>query len=54
MDLSNFVTYDKKFEYSDSSLQKDEIENLEKELESQSKLNNIKLNDMRSAFGMSD
>ena len=40
------------FGYSVESLQKDKIENLEKELESQTKLNNIKLNDMPSAFGM--
>ena len=39
-----------KFGYSAESLQKDKIENLEKELESQTKLFNIKLNDMQSTF----
>ena len=34
------------FGYSVENLQKDKIENLEKELESQTKLINIKLNDM--------
>ena len=44
-----------KFGYSDESLQKDKIENLEKELESQTKLINIKLNDMQSTInGMTD
>ena len=40
-----------KFGYSAESLQKDKIENLEKELESQTKLINIKLNDLQSTFG---
>ena len=40
-----------KFGYSAESLQKDKIENLEKELESQTKLFNIKLNDLQSTFG---
>ena len=40
-----------KFGYSAGSLQKDKIENLEKEFESQTKLNNIKLNDLQSTFG---
>ena len=49
-----------KFGYSVESLQKDKIENLEKELESQTKLINLKLNDlsnnlenfdMQSTFG---
>ena len=41
--------------YSAESLQKDKIENLEKELESQTKLINIKLNDMQSTInGMTD
>ena len=35
-----------KFGYSAESLQKNKIENLEKELESQTKLINLKLNDM--------
>ena len=39
-----------KFGYSAESLQKDKIENLEKELESQTKLINIKLNDMQSSI----
>ena len=44
-----------KFGYSAESLQKDKIENLEKELESQTKLINIKLNDMQSSInGMTD
>ena len=44
-----------KFGYSAQSLQKDKIENLEKELESQTKLINIKLNDMQSTInGMTD
>ena len=44
-----------KFGYSAESLQKDKIENLEKELESQTKLINIKLNDMQSTInGMTD
>ena len=44
-----------KFGYSAESLQKDKIENLEKELESQSKLINLKLNDMQSSInGMTD
>ena len=44
-----------KFGYSAESLQKDKIENLEKELESQSKLINIKLIDMQSTIiGMTD
>ena len=40
-----------KFGYSAESLQKDKIENLEKEFESQTKLINIKLNDLQSIFG---
>ena len=40
-----------KFGYSAESLQKDEIENLEKEFEPQTKLINIKLNDLQSTFG---
>ena len=40
-----------KFGYGAESLQKDKIENLEKEFESQTKLINIKLNDIQSAFG---
>ena len=44
-----------KFGYSAESLKKDKIENLEKELESQTKLINIKLKDMRSTInGMTD
>ena len=44
-----------KFGYSAESLQKDKIENLEKELESQTKLFNIKLIDMQSTInGMTD
>ena len=44
-----------KFGYSAESLQKNKIENLEKEFESQTKLNNIKLNDMQSTIsGISD
>ena len=44
-----------KFGYSAESLQKDKIENLEKELESQTKLINIKLNNMQSTInGMTD
>ena len=44
-----------KFGYSADSLQKDKIENLEKEFESQTKLNNIKLNDVQSTLdGVSD
>ena len=44
-----------KFGYSAESLQKDKIEKLEKELESQTKLINIKLNDMQSTInGMTD
>ena len=39
-----------KFGYSVESLQKDKIDNLEKELESQTKLINVKLNDMRSTM----
>ena len=39
-----------KFSYSAESLQKDKIENLEKEFESQTKLINIKLNDMQSTI----
>ena len=39
-----------KFGYSAESLQKDKIENLEKEFESQTKLINIKLNDLQSTF----
>ena len=40
-----------KFGYSAESLQNDKIENLEKEFESQTKLINIKLNDLQSTFG---
>ena len=40
-----------KFGFSAESLQKDKIENLEKEFESQTKLINIKLNDLQSTFG---
>ena len=44
-----------KFGYSAESLQKDKIEKLEKELETQTKLINIKLNDMQSTInGMTD
>ena len=44
-----------KFGYSAESLQKDKIENLEKELESQTKIFNIKLIDMQSTInGMTD
>ena len=44
-----------KFGYSAESLQKDKIENLEKELESQTKLINLKPNDMQSTInGMTD
>ena len=44
-----------KFGYSAESLQKDKIENLEKEMESQTKLINLKLNDMQSTInGMTD
>ena len=44
-----------KFGYSAESLQKDKIENLEKEFESQTKLFNIKLIDMQSTInGMTD
>ena len=44
-----------KFGYSAESLQKDKIENLEKELESQTKLFNIKLIAMQSTInGMTD
>ena len=44
-----------KFGYSAESLQKDKIENLEKEFESQTKLFNIKLIDMQSTMnGMTD
>ena len=39
-----------KFGYSAESLQKDKIENLEKELESQPKLINLKLNDLSSTL----
>ena len=39
-----------KFSYSAGSLQEDKIENLEKEFESQTKLINIKLNDVRSTI----
>ena len=39
-----------KFGYSAESLQKDEIENLEKEFESQTKLFNIKLNDIQQSW----
>ena len=40
-----------KFGHSAESLQKDKIENLEKEFESQTKLIIIKLNDLQSTFG---
>ena len=40
-----------KFGYSAESLQKDKIENLDEEFESQTKLINIKLNDLQSTFG---
>ena len=44
-----------KFGYSAESLQKDKIENLEKEFESQTKLFNTKLIDMQSTInGMTD
>ena len=44
-----------KFGYSAESLQKGKIENLEKEFESQTKLINLKLNDMQSIInGMTD
>ena len=44
-----------KFGYSAESLQKDKIENLEQEFESQTKLINLKLNDMQSTInGMTD
>ena len=44
-----------KFGYSAESLQKDKIENLEKEFESQTKLINIKFIDMQSTInGMTD
>ena len=44
-----------KFGYSAESLQKDKIENLEKEFESQTKLFNIKLKDVQSTVdGVSD
>ena len=44
-----------KFGYSAESLQKNKIENLEKELESQTKLINLKPNDMQSTInGMTD
>ena len=44
-----------KFGYSAESLQKDKIENLEKEFESQTKVFNIRLNDMQSTInGMTD
>ena len=39
-----------KFGYSAESLQKDKIENLEKELESQTKLTNLKLNDLSNTL----
>ena len=39
-----------KFSYFVESLQKDKIENLEKELESQTKLINIKLFDMQQSW----
>ena len=39
------------FGYSVESLQTDKIENFEKELESQTKLTNIRLDDTQSAFG---
>ena len=40
-----------KLGYSVESLQSDKIENLEEEFESRTKVINIKLNDMQSAFG---
>ena len=44
-----------KFGYSAESLQKNKIENLEKEFESQTKFFNIKLNDVQSTIdGVSD
>ena len=44
-----------KFGYSAESLQKDKIENLQKQFESQTKLINLKLNDMQSTInGMTD
>ena len=43
-----------KFRYSVDSLQKDKIENLEEELESQTKLINIKLNDISDKLEKSD
>ena len=44
-----------KFGYSAESLQKDKIENFEKKFESQTKLINLKLNDMQSTInGMTD
>ena len=44
-----------KLGYSAESLQKDKVENLEKEFESQTKLINLKLNDMQSTInGMTD
>ena len=44
-----------KFSYSAESLQKDKVENLEKDFESQTKLINLKLNDMQSTInGMTD
>ena len=44
-----------KFGYSAESLQKDKIENLEEEFESQTKVFNIKLNDMQNTInGMTD
>ena len=44
-----------KFGYSADSLQKDKIENLEKNFESQTKLFNTKLNDVQSTIdGVSD
>ena len=44
-----------KFGYSAESLQKDKVENLEKEFESQTKLINLKPNDMQSTInGMTD
>ena len=44
-----------KFGYSAESLQKDKIENLEKEFESRTKLFNLKLIDMQSIIsGISD
>ena len=44
-----------KFGYSAERIQKDKVENLEKEFESQTKLINLKLNDMQSTInGMTD